>query len=237
MASSTIMVVDLAVAPSRREEFDAFYHDFYIPEFLKALPEIATARRFAQTNAENRNGKVHYLTVYELIANGAILDVENAIARSAHREASDQFKLWKNDGLTHFDREFYAEAFLSELECPTNELWKFSDLCALFWKMPSASVSIENIHLAREITVGLTTSTVTGAGRTYECIFESPADDLMANYMTILTAKDQISLSETISNAEQILKPHTRRADFNHSPGATIALQLIYSHSRDDTNI
>lgn len=37
---TTIMLVDLSVDSTRQEEFDRFYHEFYIPEFLEAVPEV-----------------------------------------------------------------------------------------------------------------------------------------------------------------------------------------------------
>jgi hypothetical protein len=111
--ATTIMTVDLSVDPTRRNQFDSFYHNFYIPEFLKAVPEILTARRYSQKDlvAKLDPATTHFLTIYELATGKPTDIVEDAIARSAHQEASNQFKVWKEDGLTYFERAFYREIY------------------------------------------------------------------------------------------------------------------------------
>lgn len=124
------MLVDLSVEPSRQSEFDHFYHDFYIPEFLRAVPEIRTARRYAP--AENERATNHFLTIYELQSDDSIVDIETAIAKSAHRKASDQFKLWKQSGLAHFDRAFY-KLLQSDSQGFVAECWNSLYLFTWWW--------------------------------------------------------------------------------------------------------
>jgi hypothetical protein len=142
------MIVDLKVDPTRLAEFDSFYHDLYIPEFLAAVPEIATARRYAQRDdsAVADPSSAHYLTIYELSANQATTKVEAAIEASAHANASNQFKLWKQDGLTYFDRAFYKEICRHGRQ-PRSGCWHNHSLYALRWiQKPDGPGPNEQFH-------------------------------------------------------------------------------------------
>ena len=132
--STTIMLVDLSIESDRQTEFDLFYHDFYIPEFLHAVPEIHTARRYAQTNLLDKldPSKAHFLTIYELLSDDSIDNIEAAIARNAHREASDQFKLWKQNGLTNFARAFYRQVS-KQTDQSEHGCWSSQSLCIWQW--------------------------------------------------------------------------------------------------------
>lgn len=133
--STTIMLVDLSVDPDRRAEFDRFYHDFYIPEFVGAVPEVCTAIRYAQTGLpdESNQANAHFLTIYEILSDDCIESIETAIARSAHREASDQFKLWKQNGLTSFYRAFYRQMD-KQVRRSADSCWNGQSLCVWQWR-------------------------------------------------------------------------------------------------------
>jgi hypothetical protein len=132
--STTIMIVDLSVDSTRQTQFDNFYQDFYIPEFLKAVPEIVSARRYAHPDILDAFDQVsaRFLTIYELASDNAIDNIEKAISRSAHQKASDQFKVWKKDGLTNFSRAFYREVYRHPRQ-ETNGCWGNHSLYAFEW--------------------------------------------------------------------------------------------------------
>lgn len=226
MASRTIMLVDLAVEPTRQREFDDFYHDFYIPEFLKAVPEVSTARRFVQTNAgQSPNELVHYLTIYELVSDQAPEAIDAAIARCAHREASEQFKHWKQSGLTYFDRAYYAEAYSSEHECATSVLWRSEYVRAIFWSMPQESSGDTAKQVAATIATELTTVPAVQAARTYE----KPGDNRCSSFMSVLAISDSTAAQESLSAAGEIFSRHAQKMQTGPTVAQSMTLQLIFS--------
>lgn len=178
--SSTIMVVDLCVEPARRAEFDVFYHNDYIPQFLAAVPLVVTARRYAQMDGGDVDAaNKRFFTIYELHSDDSMDKIDAAIARSAHKNASDRFKLWKDDGLTHFDRAFYKE-----IQRHPSEIdgwpWNSGYLCVFLWTVEAGVPASDALAKALEYAVSVMKDAprLLIASRTYARL-SSQAQDFM----------------------------------------------------------
>jgi hypothetical protein len=237
-ASNTIMIVDLSVEPARQSQFDSFYHDFYIPEFLKAVPEIVTARRYAQTDTVGNfdPAKVRFLSIYELASDDSVNDIEAAIARSAHQEASAQFKVWKQNGLTHFERAFYREVKRHPHQ-QSESVDKSSNnrsLCAFTWSLKAdVESSAASWYLDEYVKLLMSTEPSWLACRTYQRMNLAPP-----SFLTIFEAIDQPSLLQSMTTANEGLSEadQTRFTNWQHTLAThqTLSFEAIYFLSNED---
>jgi hypothetical protein len=216
--STTIMLVDLSIESDRQAEFDHFYHDFYIPEFLQAVPDIRTARRYAQTHllGDLDPAKAHFLTIYELLSDDSIDSIEAAIARSAHRQASDQFKLWKQNGLTYFDRAFYQQVnkqtHQSEGGC-----WNSQSLCTWRWSVkPGVATAAAVSYLSSYANQLLNTLPLVRAHHTYLRL-----DSEQHEFLTVFDVPDEIPLHQLMQAANSLI-PHSDNAALRDWLAATM---------------
>jgi len=229
--STTIMLVDLSIDPARHAEFDSFYHDFYIPEFLHAVPEVRTARRYAQINLLGKldPAKARFLTIYELLSDDSIDNIEAAIARSAHREASDQFKIWKQNGLTYFDRAFYWQVhkYVRQSE---DGCWNSRSLCTWRWRVkPEVSIAGAVSYLSGYANQLMNSLPSVIAHHTYLRLDSEPH-----NLLTVFEVSDEIPLPQLMQaiNSEM---PHCDRTSLRDWLAATLpdhdatSFNLIYS--------
>lgn len=132
-AAKAIMVVELSVDPARRTEFEVFYHNDYIPQFLAAVPLVVSARRYSQMDGGPADPAAkRFFTIYELGSDDCMGKIDAAIARSAHKSASDRFKVWKEDGLTSFARCYYHEVARAEGD---SWPWNSGYLCIFNWSI------------------------------------------------------------------------------------------------------
>jgi len=212
-AATTIMIVDLSVDPTRQNEFDSFYHDFYIPEFLKAVPEVLAARRYAQIDGDvdmlgkPDPAKAHFLTVYDLVSNDCMDNIEAAIARSAHQEASDQFKKWKQNGLTYFDRAFLREVNRHPRRS-ANECWSDHALYAFQWTVkPDISESAQRWYVDEYVNILMSTVPSWLACRTYVRMDSNPS-----SFLTVFEARDKASLLQSVSASNEAPEDSERLA-------------------------
>jgi hypothetical protein len=210
--ATTIMIVDLSVEAERLDEFDSFYHDYYIPEFLKAVPEVITARRYVQkdmvTGLDAKDA--HYLTLYELSSNDAPEAVETAIARAAHQEASSKFKLWKQDGLTYFDRAFYKEVYRSQRQTE-DVCWGDNSLYALRWIVdPDIPISDDEFNCADYFNRQMNNIPAWSACRTYLRLQSDPQ-----SFLTVFEARDQVALRQALADDDETL-PEQDQIDFTN---------------------
>ncbi len=151
------MIVNLSVDPLRQAAFDDFYHHQYIPAFLAAVPEITSARRYEEIDAPLKNAVIEstwrqrFWTIYELHSADAVGPIEDAIQRSAHKEASDQFKEWKENGLTDFWRAFYEERSVHGAQ-PKDVPWGERSLLVLRYPTKKTGPSEPEPWSARSLT-------------------------------------------------------------------------------------
>ncbi len=161
------MVVELSVDPAQRAEFEVFYHNDYIPQFLAAVPLVVSARRYSQMDGGPSDpGAKRFFTIYELSSDDCMDKVDAAIARSAHKNASDRLKVWKEDGLTFFARSFYHEVARAEGD---SWPWNSSYLCIFNWSRKSETTRDEALKLVSDYaaTVMKAAPRLLVAGRTY----------------------------------------------------------------------
>jgi len=197
--ATTIMLVDLSLDEARHSEFDDFYQGFYIPEFLRAVPQISSARRYAQTEGfpEGDLSKGHFLTVYELGSDEATESIEAAIARAAHKEASDKFKLWKDEGLTYFDRAFY-KLICRHGRLPKGEPWENNSIYTLRWvEKADAPTSGEMFHWVEYFNREMFRVPKWLTCRTYLRMNSQPPA-----YLTVFEAPDQDSIIEALCGTD-----------------------------------
>jgi hypothetical protein len=225
--STTIMIVDLSVDPARQSGFDRFYHDFYIPEFLRAVPEVLSARRYAEIDILGKldAATMHFLTVYDLVSDDCMDNIEAAIARSAHQEASDQFKKWKQEGLTYFDRAFFREIHRHPRQ-PADGCWSDHALYAFVWTVkPDISKSAQRWYVDEYVNVLMSTVPSWLACRTYSRLDSQPS-----SFLTAFEAVDKSSLVQSVSAANEA-PPDAERVAFTkwmeNTLGDHTALSLV----------
>lgn len=220
---TTIMLVDLSIETDRQAEFDHFYHNFYIPKFLQAVPEIRATTRYAQTNPLGQldPAKAHFLTIYELLSDDSIDSIEAAIARSAHREASDQFKLWKQNGLTYFDRAFYR-LVNKQTHQSENGCWSSQSLCTWRWSVKpevstaaaAAAAAVSSLSsYANQLTNTLSLAT---AHHSYLRLNSEPH-----HFLTVFDVQDEITLLQLMQAANN-QNPHSDDAALRDWLAATM---------------
>lgn len=135
------MLVELSVDPARRAEFEVFYHNDYIPQFLAAVPLVVSARRYSQMDGGPADPALkRFFTIYELSSDDCMDKVDAAIARSAHKNASDRLKVWKEDGITFFARNYYREVARAEGD---SWPWNSGYLCIFNWSRKAERPSSE----------------------------------------------------------------------------------------------
>jgi antibiotic biosynthesis monooxygenase (ABM) superfamily enzyme len=88
--STCLLFVQMTAKPDQEAAFNAWYESEYIPAFVRDIPGIVRARRFA-TLSPDGNGTHSYLTIYEFTDEAALhrgLDV---------MKSRDEWrKLWKH---------------------------------------------------------------------------------------------------------------------------------------------
>jgi antibiotic biosynthesis monooxygenase (ABM) superfamily enzyme len=62
--STCLLFVHMTVKPEQETEFNRWYEEEYIPAFVRDIPGIVRARRFASLSAEGQDAHA-YLTIYE----------------------------------------------------------------------------------------------------------------------------------------------------------------------------
>ncbi len=121
-----MMPVVLSINPEQRQEFDLFYHGKYIPAFLESIPEISLARRWAPLT--NR-ADAKYITIYQLKTESVIEAIETSINNSMSKPEFRQFKEWKQNSFTSFERQFFDEKYTSS----TSSSWLDNPFLLLNW--------------------------------------------------------------------------------------------------------
>lgn len=110
-----IMIAAISIRPGHHLEFDRFYEDYYIPDLLKAAPVIESVTRFGAVGAAHGQSFLHseYVTVYKLKDEPNVAEVvELAVTSPAHKKAFEQFRAWKTEYFSHFDRAYYADEWV-----------------------------------------------------------------------------------------------------------------------------
>lgn len=203
------MVVDLSVDQERHAEFDNFYHNFYLPSFLRVVPEVVTARRYAQREGfpDDDLSKGHFLTVYELSSDQATDSIEKSMAGASHKDALDQLKVWQDKGLTYFDQAFY-KLVCRHGRMPKFDPWLNHSIYTLRWiEKDNAPVASEDFHWVEYFNREMFKVPKWLSCRTYLRMNSSPPA-----YMTVFEAVDQDSIIEAVTGAGEDLDENEQRA-------------------------
>jgi hypothetical protein len=191
------MTVCVSVKPSRRTTFDDFYHHRYIPEFLKVVPEIVSARRYAPSNlAQLQADRACFFTIYQLASDDAVASIEDAIARSAHKEVSDQLKRWKEDGLTYFDRAFFEEVYRHP-RAPEDGCWSGRPFLTFMWSVRTGCNQAAEWYHNQYLTRLMADVPQWIACRTYQRMDTEPNE-----YMTVFEVADAFGFDEAENNEQ-----------------------------------
>ncbi len=191
------MTVCVSVKPTRRSTFDDFYHHRYIPEFLRAVPELISARRYAPSNLQQvQADRACFFTIYELVADDAVTAVEDAIARTAHKEVIDQLNRWKEDGLTYFDRAFFEEVYRHP-RSPADGSWSSRPFMTFMWSLRIGCDQAESWYHNQYLTRLMADVPQWVACRTYQRMHTSPSE-----FMTIFEVADVFAFNEAENNEQ-----------------------------------
>jgi len=110
------MVVSLSVAPEQHAAFTEFYHHQFLPQMLKAVPEIQCIRRYEElgTGGTLRLYNKQTITIYELKPETDLSKVDEFFELPSLRETVDAFGHWKSKSLRNFSRITYKPRWESE---------------------------------------------------------------------------------------------------------------------------
>jgi hypothetical protein len=195
--ATTIMLVDLSVEESMIADFNRFYHDVYIPGFLEKVPEITSARRYAQTEGflDGDRSRGHFLTVYEMDSDQSTDKIDAAINSAALKKNMDAFNLWKEEGLTHFDRAFY-KLVCRHGRMPKTDPWDKHAIYTLRWiEKADAPLSGEQFHWVEYFNREMFRVPKWLTCRTYMRMHSTPP-----SYLTVFEATDQDAILEALDS-------------------------------------
>jgi len=119
MTAKALTVVVVKVKPEKEEEFNHFYHNEHVPEFLHSFPEILQAKRYVCTSQSVAmpeqpesliNLGKHYLTVYEFSSEEVQRQVFERVQIPGRKERETWDKM-AGQCLTFLSRNLYTEIF------------------------------------------------------------------------------------------------------------------------------
>ena len=195
--ATTILTVDISVKESMITDFNRFYHDLYLPDILETVPELISARRYAQTEGfpDGDKSKGHFLTVYELDSDQSIDKISAAIDGPAHKKAEDSLNLWKEEGLTQFDSGFY-KLVCRHGRLPKTDPWDKHAIYTLRWiEKPDSPSAGEQFHWVEYFNREMFRVSKWLTCRTYLRMNATPP-----SYLTVFEAADQDAIMDALDS-------------------------------------
>lgn len=106
MAENPIMIVNLSISPEEEAAFNEFYHHKFLPEMLKAVPQILSIRRYEELGIGGtlRWYDKQFLTLYELAPDTNLEKVDGFFALPVLHKVMEEFSAWKTKSLRNFSR-------------------------------------------------------------------------------------------------------------------------------------
>lgn len=103
--TKAIHLVQFSVLPEKESEFNAFYHQQFLPQLHKHSPELDRIRRYEESGVGGTLRWYHkqFLTIYEL-KSGAGENIDQIFERPTVQEVVKQFRTYKESALHNFSR-------------------------------------------------------------------------------------------------------------------------------------
>lgn len=104
--ANPLVVINFSVTADAEAEFNRFYNRTFIPQLLKASPEILNARRYEEfgVGGSLRWYNKQFLTIYQLDETASPSKPDAIFERTAVAELVEQFREWKDKSLHNFSR-------------------------------------------------------------------------------------------------------------------------------------